>query len=156
MTTIEELREDMRIALRLGNKLEVEVLRGIISAAQKTAIDKRCEITVGLIDEVLVKEQKTIQEMIDSCPESRTELLKEYKNRKKIIDYYAPVIVSNPVEVRSMVEQILVEAEIDLKTANKGQIMKIIMPKIKGKVDMKVANQCITELLNQYGGRVWN
>ena len=83
MTTIKELREDMRIALRLGNKLEVEVLRGIISAAQKAAIDKRCEITVGLIDEVLVKEQKTIQEMIDSCPESRTELLKEYKNRIK-------------------------------------------------------------------------
>lgn len=149
MTTIEELREDMRIALRLGNKLEVEVLRGIISAAQKAAIDKRCEITVGLIDEVLVKEQKTIQEMIDSCPESRTELLKEYKNRKKIIDYYAPVIVSNPVEVRSMVEQILAEVEIDLKSANKGQVMKIVMPKIKGKVDMKVANQCITELLNQ-------
>ena len=149
MTTIKELREDMRIALRLGNKLEVEVLRGIISAAQKAAIDKRCEITVGLIDEVLVKEQKTIQEMIDSCPESRTELLKEYKNRKKIIDYYAPVIVSNPVEVRSMVEQILAEAEIDLKSANKGQVMKIVMPKIKGTVDMKVANQCITELLNQ-------
>ena len=149
MITIEELREDMRIALRLGNKLGVEVLRGIISAAQKAAIDKRCEITVGLIDEVLVKEQKTIQEMIDSCPESRTELFKEYKNRKKIIDYYAPVIVSNPAEVRSMVEQILVEAEIDLKSANKGQVMKIVMPKIKGTVDMKVANQCITELLNQ-------
>jgi uncharacterized protein YqeY len=77
-----------------------------------------------------------------------TELLKEYKNRKKIIDYYAPVIVSNPVEVRSMIEQILAEAEIDLKTANKGQIMKIVMPKIKGTVDMKIANQVITNLLN--------
>ena len=48
-----------------------------------------------------------------------------------------------------MVEQILTEAEIDLKSANKGQVMKIVMPKIKGKADMKVANQCITELLNQ-------
>ena len=87
--------------------------------------------------------------MIDTCPTSRQDLLEEYRAKKDIIDFFAPIIRKEPAEVRSMVEQILAEAEIDLKSANKGQIMKIVMPKIKGKVDMKVANQCITELLNQ-------
>ena len=147
--TIEKLNEMIHSALKIGETLQVEVLRSVLAAVKKASIDERCEITEELIDKMLLKEQKIIQEMIDTCPTSRQDLLEEYRAKKNIIDFFAPIILKEPAEVRSMVEQILAEAEIDLKSANKGQVMKIVMPKIKGKVDMKVANQCITELLNQ-------
>ena len=147
--TIEKLNEMIHSALKTGETLQVEVLRSVLAAVKKASIDERCEITEKLIDKMLLKEQKIIQEMIDTCPISRQDLLEEYRAKKDIIDFFAPIILKEPAEVRSMVEQILAEAEIDLKSANKGQVMKIVMPKIKGKVDMKVANQCITELFNQ-------
>ena len=147
--TIEKLNEMIHSALKIGATLQVEVLRSVLAAVKKASIDERCEITEELIDKMLLKEQKIIQEMIDTCPVSRQDLLEEYQAKKDIIDFFAPHIITEPAEVRHMVEQILVEAEIDLESANKGQVMKIVMPKIKGKVDMKVANQCITELFNQ-------
>lgn len=147
--TIEKLNEMIHSALKIGATLQVEVLRSVLAAVKKASIDERCEITEDLIDKMLLKEQKIIQEMIDTCPASRQDLLEEYQAKKDIIDFFAPHIITEPAEVKFMVEQILAEAEIDLKSANKGQIMKIVMPKIKGTVDMKVANQCITELLNQ-------
>lgn len=147
--TIEKLNEMIHSSLKIGATLQVEVLRSVLAAVKKASIDERCEITEELVDKMLLKEQKIMQEMIDTCPASRKDLLEEYEAKKDIIDFFAPTIVTNIAEVRYMVEQILVEAEIDLKSANKGQVMKIVMPKIKGKVDMKVANQCITELFNQ-------
>ena len=146
--TIEKLNEMIHSALKIGATLQVEVLRSVLAAVKKASIDERCEITEELIDKMLLKEQKIIQEMIDTCPTSRQDLLEEYQAKKDIIDFFAPIILREPAEVRFMVEQILAEAEIDLKSANKGQVMKIVMPKIKGKADMKVANQCITELFN--------
>ena len=147
--TIEKLNEMIHSALKTGETLQVEVLRSVLAAVKKASIDERCEITEELIDKMLLKEQKIIQEMIDTCPTFRQDLLEEYRAKKDIIDFFAPIILKEPAEVRFMVEQILAEEDIDLKSANKGQVMKIVMPKIKGKVDMKVANQCITELLNQ-------
>ena len=147
--TIEKLNEMIHSALKTGETLQVEVLRSVLAAVKKASIDERCEITEELIDKMLLKEQKIIQEMIDTCPTSRQDLLEEYRAKKDIIDFFAPIILKEPAEVRFMVEQILIEEDIDLKSANKGQVIKIVMPKIKGKVDMKVANQCITELLNQ-------
>lgn len=147
--TIEKLNEMIHSALKIGEILQVEVLRSVLAAVKKASIDERCEITEELINKMLLKEQKIIQEMIDTCPTSRQDLLEEYRAKKDIIDFFAPMILKEPAEVSFMIEQILIEEEIDLKSANKGQVMKIIMPKIKGKVDMKVANQCITELLNQ-------
>ena len=147
--TIEKLNEMIHSALKTGETLQVEVLRSVLPAVKKASIDERCEITEELIDKMLLKEQKIIQEMIDTCPLSRQDLLEEYRAKKDIIDFFAPIILKEPAEIRFMVEQILAEEDIDLKSANKGQVMKIVMPKIKGKVDMKVANQCITELFNQ-------
>lgn len=147
--TIEKLNEMIHSALKIGATLQVEVLRSVLAAVKKSSIDERCEITEELIDKMLLKEQKIIQEMIDTCPTSRQDLLEEYRAKKDIIDFFAPIILKEPAEVRFMIEQILIEEDIDLKSANKGQVMKIVMPKIKGKVDMKVANQCITELFNQ-------
>lgn len=117
--TIEKLNEMIHSALKIGATLQVEVLRSVLAAVKKASIDERCEITEELIDKMLLKEQKIIQEMIDTCPTSRQDLLEEYRAKKDIIDFFAPIILKEPAEVRFMAEQILAEAEIDLKSANK-------------------------------------
>ena len=141
--TIETLMTDMRKAMRLGEKLEVEVLRGIIAAVKKAAIDKRCEITEELVDEILLKEQKIIQEMIDTCPASREDLLENYRLKKSIIDFYAPILITDGVIILEKIIKILENENVDKNSLTQGELKKIVMPQLKGRVDMKVANAVI-------------
>ena len=144
---LETIQESIKIAMKTHATLEVETLRSVVAAVKKAAIDKRCEITEELVDEMLLKEVKIIKEQIETCPATRPEMLEEYEHRLMIVENFAPKLVTDPIEITAMVEATLVKAGVDIETANKGQVMKAIMPVLNGKVDMKIANQVITTLL---------
>lgn len=145
--TLETIQESIKTAMKTHATLEVETLRSVVAAVKKAAIDKRCEITEELVDEMLLKEVKIIKEQIETCPATRPEMRDEYEHRLMIVENFAPKLVTDPVEITAMVEAALVKAGVDVETANKGQVMKAVMPVLKGKVDMKIANQVIATIL---------
>lgn len=145
--TLETIQESIKIAMKTHATLEVETLRGVVAAVKKAAIDRQCEITEALVDEMLLKEVKIIKEQIDTCPATRPEILEEYEHRLMIVENFAPKLVTDRVEITAMIEAALVKAGVDIETANKGQVMKAVMPVLKGKVDMKIANQVIAEIM---------
>ena len=144
---LETIQESIKIAMKTHATLEVETLRSVVAAVKKAAIDKRCEITEELVDEMLLKEVKIIKEQIETCPATRPEMLEEYEHRLMIVENFAPKLVIDPIEITAMIEATLVKLGVDIETANKGQIMKAVMPVLKGKVDMKIANQVIDKLM---------
>ena len=51
-------------------------------------------------------------------------------------------------ELRGVIKDVLKEAGIDTPTAkDKGKIMKVLMPKVKGKADGKLVNDIFTSFL---------
>lgn len=144
---LETIQESIKIAMKTHATLEVETLRGVVAAVKKAAIDRQCEITEALVDEMLLKEVKIIKEQIETCPATRPEMREEYEHRLMIVENFAPKLVTDPIEITAMIEATLVKAGVDIETANKGQVMKAVMPALKGKVDMKIANQVIATLL---------
>lgn len=144
---LETIQESIKIAMKTHATLEVETLRSVVAAVKKAAIDRQCEITEELVDEMLLKEVKIIKEQIETCPATRPGMLEEYEHRLMIVENFAPKLVTDPIEITAMVEATLVKAGVDIETANKGQVMKAVMPVLKGKVDMKIANQIIATLL---------
>ena len=145
--TLETIQESIKVAMKTHATLEVEVLRSVVAAVKKAAIDRRCEVTEALVDEMLLKEVKIIKEQIDTCPESRAEMKDEYEHRLMIVENFAPKLITDEAEITDMVTAALAQEFGATIPANKGQIMKAIMPKIKGKADMKVANQVISRIL---------
>ncbi len=147
--TIETLQAAMIAAMKNKDKARKDTLSSLIGAVKKTAIDKKCKdsITEDLVNEVVLKEKKTVQEMIDTCPEERTDLLVEYQNRLKIVDEFAPKMMSED-EIHRFIELELAENAIDASSKNKGLIMKTISPKLKGKADMKLVNQVLSSILS--------
>lgn len=147
--TLEILQKQMFEAMKNKDKIRKDTLSSLVSAVKKTAIDKKCKdnITESLVDEVISKEKKTVQEMIDTCPAARNDLMVEYKTRLSIIDEFAPKLIVDENEIRSMINHLL--AVIDIHSDNKGTVMKSIMPKLKGKVDMKIANKVLTGILSK-------
>ena len=147
--TLEILQAARTAAMKTGDMATKNVLSSMIDACQKAAITSRgrVEITEQLVDETLIKYQKTIQEMIDTCPADRTELLVKYLIEMKVVKEYAPQLLTDPEEIRIKIAELLSATNTEVLAQNKGQIMKCIMPHFKGKADMKIVNQVVGEML---------
>ena len=139
--TLETLQKEMIAAMKAKNKVRKDTISSIVSAVKKAAIDNKCKdnITEELVNTVILKEQKTMQEMIDTCPADRIDLLTEYKEKMTIIAEFAPKLLTDPNEIKTFIE----ETGIELIKANRGQIMKAL----KGKADMKIANGVVGGML---------
>ena len=148
--TLEQLQKDMIKALKDGDVTRKLVLSDAIAAVKNAAIAKRCKdnITEELVDEVLLKEQKTLREMIDTCPKDREDIMDNYIDQYNIIAEYAPVLIDDEDTIADAIIGICEASEIPLVKANKGLVMKAIMPSFKGKVDMKVTNKVLGKILN--------
>ncbi|MCR5515511.1 MAG: GatB/YqeY domain-containing protein [Lachnospira sp.] len=139
--TLEKLQKDMIAAMKAHEKDRKEAISSLIGAVKKYAIDNgsRDNITEDIVDQVVLKELKTAKEQVDSCPADRTDLLEEYKLRYDIIAEYAPKMMSEE-EIVAFLEKDFAEV---LASKNKGQIMKSVMPALKGKADGKLINQIV-------------
>ena len=137
------LQNEMVAALKARNKFRKDVISSLVGAVKKAAIDKNCRdnVTEELVNAVLIKEQKTMQEMIDTCPATRPEVLAEYTAKKQIIDEFAPQVITDPAQIKTMIKAI----GIDLTKKNRGKIMKVLKDNL---VDMKVANQIVGGMLS--------
>lgn len=144
---LQHLQNEMIIAMKTNNVAKRDVLRSVIAAIKKAAIDERCEATEELVDKVLLKEAKTIQEQINTCPDERADLKIKYGSKAVILSEYVPQLETDEAKIRSMIEELIAAAGIEMTKANRSAIMKAVMPALKGKVDMKVANKVIGDIL---------
>ena len=64
-----------------------------------------------------------------------------------VIEEFAPKLMSDVNEIKNTITSLLSELGIEPLKINKGQIMKVVMPVLKGKADMKIVNQVIGGLL---------
>lgn len=142
---LEVLQKEMIAAMKAGNKLRKETISSLIGAIKKTAIDEKCKdnITEELVNRVILKEKKTMQDMIDTCPATREDLLNEYEHKMATILEFVPKMMSEE-EIKEEIVDILSYADID---NNVGAIMKVIMPKLKGKADGKLINKVVSEIV---------
>ena len=140
--TLEFLQKEMIKAMKDKNKKRKEVISTLVQAVKKYGIDNKCKdnISENQIDMVILKEKKTMQEMIDTCPKEREDLLNDYKEKMTIIDEFAPVLMTSEDEIKDFVNSLGIE----LTKANRGNIMK----ELKGKADMKIANKVISLILS--------
>ena len=143
--TLDILNTEIIKAMKAGDVLTRDVLRSAVGNIKKAAIDKKQKdnITEAIVDEVLLKEQKTLQEMIDTCPSNRADILHEYNKKKAVIDKYAPKLLTDEREINHLIHDICKGQSF----TNSGEAMRFIMPKLKGKVDMKIASRIINDMI---------
>lgn len=147
--TLDTLQKDMIQAMKNHDIVRKSVLSGAIGAVKNAAIAKQCRdnITEDLVNEVLQKEKKTIQEQIDTCPVDREAKRAEYVAKLAIIDEYCPKLLDDPSQISDIIKNLCFDARVDLIKANRGAVMKLVMPHFKGHADMKIVNQVVGGLL---------
>ena len=146
--TLIKLQHEKVLAMKNKDVIRKNALNAMIDACQKASITSkgRIEITEDLVNEVLIKYQKTIQEMIDTCPSDREDLLTAYKAEMEVVKEFAPQLMTDKTEIELTIKDI-VNGEIELVKANRGKIMKMISPILKGKADMRIVYEVVGEML---------
>lgn len=140
----ETLQKDMMAAMKARDKERKDSIAVLVSAAKKAAIDAGCreDIPEEMVDQVILKEIKSVKEQIETCPADRAELKAEFEARLAVMSEYAPKMLSAE-EVKAVLKEKFADV---VATKNKGQIMKAVMAELKGKADGKVINEVVAEL----------
>lgn len=147
MSKIDEVRKAMVTAMKEGDKERKESLSMLLSALKNKAIDKREDLTEAEENEVVLKEIKQTKETLELTPEDRTDLIEECTKRIAVYEEFAPKML-NEDEIKEVIQGVLTELEITVPTGkDKGRIMKVLMPKVKGIADGKLVNQVLASML---------
>jgi uncharacterized protein YqeY len=148
--TFEYILSEKTAAMKAGDKTRVKVLNDIITLVQKEQTKGKVKInaTEEMVAACATKAQKTLEEMVATCPTiaDYAERLADYTAQLAIAKEYAPVIITDETEIKAMILDTL-NNEYGLEKKNKGVIMKTVMPVLKGKVDMTIANKVIGDML---------
>ena len=139
----ETLHNDMIAAMKAHDKERKTVISTLLADVKKAAIDAGTRDDIGeeLVDQVILKSKKTAKEQLDSCPAERAELKAEYQYAYDVICEYAPKLMTGD-EIRAFVQENFADV---LTTKNKGQIMKAVMPALKGKADGAAISSVVAE-----------
>lgn len=147
--TLEKLQSEMIQAMKNKDKMRKSVLSGMIDAVKKASMTNngRVDITEQLVNEVLLKYKKMVQEQIDTCPVGRTETLEEYKAQMAIVAEFAPTLITDEAEIRTLILDII-NNEHEFSKSNRGVLMKILAPVLKKcNVDMSIASKVLGGML---------
>lgn len=148
MSKIDEVRADMVKAMKSGDKATKETLSLLLSALKNKAIDKRADLTPEEETQVVLKEIKQVKETLEMTPESREDIIKECTHRLNVLNGYAPKMMDE-AQIREVIKATLSEVGIEAPTAkDKGKVMKVLMPKVKGKADGKLVSEIFSTFLS--------
>lgn len=147
--TLEKLQSEMIQAMKNKDKTRKLVLSGLVDSVKKAAIDKNCRdnITEDMVNEVLLRYKKMVQEMIDTCPVDRIETLGVYKKQMEIVSEFAPTLITDEEEIKVLVSRLANQNGIELVKSNRGAVMKAIAANLKGKADMSVVSKVVGGML---------
>ena len=147
MTKIEFIRGEMIAAMKARDKKRKDVLSMLLTALKNKAIDKREDLTTEEEDQIILKQIKQTKETLEMTPADRTDIIEECEYTIKVLEEYAPKMMSED-EITAVIKEVLSELAIETPTAkDKGKIMKELMPRVKGKADGKVVNQVLASMM---------
>lgn len=142
---IKTLQADMIAAMKAKDKARKDAISILYGSAKQLGIDKGCreDIPEELVDQAIISELKAVREQIETCPADREDLLSEFKFKLSVFEEYAPKQLDE-AEVEAFIREHFADL---IAGKNKGEMMKNVMPALKGKADGKLISKVVAELM---------
>lgn len=138
-----DIRNDMMTALKNGESEKKITLSLLLSALELKEKEKKSPLTEDEMFTVIRKELKQTNETLESAPSDRIDIINQCKDRIAVIESYLPKLMDED-EIKEIIDSVLSELGIEKAVlSDKGKIMKVLMPKVKGKADGKLVNSLL-------------
>ena len=146
MSLLTQIQEDIKTALRSGERLKLTTLRILLSVIQKREKDTGQEITDDAILAIIEKQVQLRKEAAEIYQAAdRLELFEKENEEATILQGYLPEKLDTP-ELTKIIETII--STIGAETIqDMGHVMTELKNQSKGSIDMKIASNIVKEIL---------
>ena len=146
MTVKDSLSTDLKEAMRQGDVLRRSVIRMLSAEIHNQEIEDKKELDDEAVIRVLTKQVKQRRESIESFGiGGRDDLVQKEKQELNIILNYLPEQMDTDTITKIVQESIDEAGVTDVK--NIGMVMRVVMPKVKGKADGRQVQKIASQLL---------
>jgi uncharacterized protein len=147
MTLLQRIDEDVKKALKGGDKAKLLVLRGLKSDIKYKAIDKGEDLTdddvIGVLGSAAKKRRDSIEQFKAG---NRDDLVEKESAELQVILEYLPEQLTED-KLRDIIQNAITKTGAD-SPAKVGLVMKEVMAEAKGKADGKLVNRLAVEMLS--------
>lgn len=149
MTLEQKIQQDLKEAMKSGDRFKVDTLRGLIAQIK----DERIKLRPKELEEkdvlaVLQRAVKRRKEAISLYQQgNRQDLVDKEQKELEIIQQYLPEQMSKD-EVLKLIEQAIAEVQAQ-SIKDMGKVMGNVMKKVQGRADGKEVQQLVRERLTQ-------
>jgi uncharacterized protein YqeY len=141
MSVLEQVQQDVKTALKGGDRERVHALRLIANELQKAAKEDGADEV-----QVLQRERKRRLEAATAYRDAgRDDLAGGEEREAQIIESYMPAQLSDD-ELRAIVGDAVAESGAS-SPREMGKVMSLVMPKVQGQADGKRVSAVVKELL---------
>jgi uncharacterized protein YqeY len=148
MTIKNQINDQLKEAMRGGDKFRTETLRGLKSAIRYAEIETGAELDDAGVTGVIVKQAKQRRDSIAEFEKAgRADLVEKEANELKILETYLPAQLTE-AEIRARAQAVIDELGVT-GAAGMGQVMKRLTADLKGQADGKVVSQVVRQLLSE-------
>lgn len=142
------MAEDLKAALKGGDRLRTSVLRLLCALIKNREIEKRGELDDSEIIQAVIASCKLRKEAIEQYTKGgRDDLAAKEEAELKLLEAYLPPPLS-PEELRRKIEEALTASHAS-SLKDMGKVMALLMPEISGRADGKVASQMVKDALSR-------
>jgi uncharacterized protein YqeY len=141
VSLLEQIQDDVKDAMKAGERDRVHALRLVVNELQKNAKENG-----GDEVEVLQRERKRRLEAAEAYRDGgRTDLAEAEENEAQLIAAYMPAQLSDE-ELSAIVGDAVAESGAS-SPKEMGKVMALVMPQVKGRADGKRVSAAVKELL---------
>ncbi|NBB93700.1 MAG: GatB/YqeY domain-containing protein [Gammaproteobacteria bacterium] len=135
MSLKERLNDDVKQAMRSGDKSRLKILRMITAAVKQREIDERIELDDAQTLAVIEKQIKQRRESAETYREgNRPELAEVEESEIAVLEDYLPEQLSEE-EIHAAVDDAIAESGAS-DMSGMGQVMGLLKPRLQGRADM--------------------
>jgi len=144
----QKLMDDLKQAMRAGDKVRSLVIRLVMAAIQNAEIARQADLGDGDILGIIAKEVRQHRESIEAFRQGdRQDLVAQEEAELAILQGYLPQQMTREeiiTEARRVIEEVGAQGP-----ADKGKVMPRLIAHLKGRADGREINAVVTELLSQ-------
>jgi uncharacterized protein len=141
-----QLTEDMKAAMKSGEKDRLGVIRLINAAIKQKEVDERIEMTDALVLAVLEKMVKQRKDSISQYEAAgREDLAAIERYELGVLDAYLPAKLGE-AEVLAAIDAAIAETGAS-GPADMGKLMAVLKPKLAGQADMGEVSKLVRQRL---------
>ncbi len=142
----QKLADDLKQALRGGDKVRCSVIRLLVAAINNTEIARQAKLEDADIYGVIAKEIRQRKESIDAFKQGkRDDLVAQEEAERAILQEYLPQQMSRE-EIIAEAQKVIAEVGAS-GPGDKGKVMPKLIAQLKGRADGRLINEVVTELL---------